>query len=54
MKETESKVERKPDVRVAYFPVNPNVTKEIEAWAEKTGARVLSIVPVYWEGVDHA
>jgi hypothetical protein len=54
---TKAKEEPKPgapDVRVAYFATKPNVTKEIEAWAERTGVRVLSVVPVYWEDVEHA
>jgi hypothetical protein len=49
----EKKPEPVPDVKVAYFRTNPNVTKEIEDWARRSGARILSIVPVYWEDVAH-
>lgn len=49
----EKKPEPVPDVKVAYFAVGPHVTKEIDEWARKAGKRILSIVPVYWEDVQH-
>ena len=50
---TEQKPEPVPDVKVAYFPTTAHVTREIEAWARKAGARIIAVVPVYYEDVAH-